>query len=304
MIADSYKYITSLRGLISETFPYLTGVFEKQYEKFGSSWADAFEIELETFFQADPGVMKDSARGYGAFCLDSMKLQVKFNKTLEYENKTYEEAANEVYQNREYMFGLYLPGILISHYLWEHHYKQHIFFEKCLVPLICSEGVKKIYDVGVGTGFYSREFLRVLPKAVGEGFDMSPFSLEHTVGLLKKWGFEGRYRTNLGDITRRDSSEKADLVCSIEVLEHLEDPQGFLHALANMVKPGGLGFVSAAINAPNADHIYLYRSYTEVQEQLISAGFDIVDYCNDEAYAPRRKGELVPVNAAFIVRKN
>ena len=69
-----------------------------------------------------------------------MKLQVKFNKTLEYDNKSYDEAASEVYQSRDYMFGLYLPGILISHYLWEHHYKQHIFFEEKLVPLIKERG--------------------------------------------------------------------------------------------------------------------------------------------------------------------
>ena len=93
-------------------------------------------------------------------------------------------------------------------------------------------------------------------------------------------------------------------MCSIEVLEHLEDPNLFLHGLFKSGKAGGgSGFISAAINAPNADHIYLYGSYLEVQKQIEAAGFDILDYCNDEAYEPRRNGDLVPVNAAFIVRK-
>ncbi len=303
MLGDKYPYINTLKDFIANDFPYLVGVFSKQFDRFGVKWADAFEEELKCFFKDNPGAMKASARGYGAFCLDSMKLQVKFNKTLEYDNKSYEEAASEVYQNRDYMFGLYLPGILISHYLWEHHYKQHLFFEDKLVPLLRQEGVNTVYDVGVGTGFYSREFLRVLPTATAEGFDMSPFSLEHTTMLLEKWGFSERYKTNLGDILLREENEQCDLVCSIEVLEHLEDPQSFLHGLCKMVKPGGLGFISAAINAPNADHIYLYRSYLEVQRQIEEARFDIIDYCNDQAYEPRRDGDLVPVNAAFIVRK-
>ena len=70
-----------------------------------------------------------------------------------------------------------------------------------------------------------------------------------------------------------------------------------------MMKKNGLGLISAAINAPNADHIYLYRSYLDVKKQLVDAEFKIIDFINDKAYEERTKNELVPVNAAFIVTK-
>ena len=164
-------------------------------------------------------------------------------------------------------------------------------------------GGKKFYDIGVGTGFYSKEMLRYIPDMHGEGFDLSPFSLEHTVQMLKAHDLDSRYKTNLCDIVKNTPTTPAPFIMNIEVLEHLEDPQEFLNALAKMLEPGGYGMISAAINAPNADHIYLYRNAEEVKQQIEKAGFKIVNYIEDEAYQPRREGELVPVNAAFIVTK-
>jgi SAM-dependent methyltransferase len=300
---QDFTGIKKLREEVHAITPYLTSVFDKQYEKFGDNWASKFDKELSVFFSGDTSHIRLAARGYGAFCLDSMKLQIKFNKTKEYENKSYAEAADEVYQNEEYMFGLYLPGILISHFLWEHHYKQHLFFEEKLRPRLNEFESAVIYDVGVGTGFYSKEFLRVLPNARAEGFDMSPHSLRHTQTLLEKWGYLERYKINLGDILEGETPRECDIINSIEVLEHLENPLDFLVGLFSMLRKGGLGFISAAINAPNADHIYLYRSAAEVKAQIEEAGFRVLDYIADEAYSPRSEQDLVPINAAFIVTK-
>ena len=69
------------------------------------------------------------------------------------------------------------------------------------------------------------------------------------------------------------------------------------------MKKGGYGLISAAINAPNQDHIYLYRNYKDVQKQLKTAGFKVIEHINDKAYKPRKKSEIVPENVAFIVSK-
>jgi hypothetical protein len=58
--------------------------------------------------------------------------------------------------------------------------------------------------------------------------------------------------------------------------------------------------VTAAITAPNADHIYLYWKPDDVIGQLRQAGFTVEDFVEEYAYegAP---GEHVPRVAAFIV---
>ena len=287
---------------IQSQFPYFSGVVQRQIDEFGEHWLVLFESELSAFFAQDKKSIDKAVKGYGKFSLDSMKLQVKFQKAKEYENKTYEEAASEVYQNREYMYELYLPGILLSHYLWRHHFLQHTFFLDKFLPLIRGGEGKIFYDIGVGTGFYSKEML-LRTKLTGKGFDMSPHSLSHTEMLLDRHRILGRYETDLRDIIKKPVITTADYLINIEVLEHLEEPQLFLNALEKMLKPGGYGLISAAINAPNADHIYLYRNSCEVEHQLVNAGFEIVDSTIDAAYLPRSEDELVPMNVAFIVKK-
>lgn len=302
MKIENYPNISIFRHSIQHQFPYFAGVLQRQLDEFGMPWLVAFECELNAFFGQDKKRIDLAVRGYGKFALDSMKLQVKFQKTKEYENKTYAEAASEVYQNQEYMFGLYLPGILLSHFLWKHHFLQHIFFIKKFLPLVGDGRDKIFYDIGVGTGFYSKEML-ARTELQGKGFDMSPHSLSHTVNLLSRHGITERYETDLRDIVKNPVLPPADYLINIEVLEHLEDPQAFLQALEKMLKPGGYGLISAAINAPNADHIYLYRDSKEVEHQLINAGFEIVDSTIDAAYPPKSDEDLVPINVAFIVKK-
>lgn len=302
MRINEYPSICLFFDALERRFPYFSGVIQKQIDSFGDHWLRLFEKELDIFFARDEERIDQAVMGYGKFALDSMKLQVKFQKTKAYENKTYQEAASAVYQNREYMFGLYLPGILLSHYLWRHHFQQHVFFLDRFLPLVGDGEGKVFYDVGVGTGFYSKEML-TRTNLTGKGFDLSPHSLEHTLMLLDKHGVAARYEANLRDIVTNPVTPSADLLVNIEVLEHLEDPLTFMHSLAAMLKPGGYGLISAAINAPNEDHIYLYRSSDEVAEQLIGAGFEILDSTVDSAYPPRQEGDLVPVNAAFIVTR-
>lgn len=289
------------RALLAEA-PYLEGVIGKQRKRFGEEWLARFEHDLSIFFGGDHEALKNATRGYIKFALDGMLLQRRFDKTRIYEPKTYEEAAAEVYQNERYMHTLYLPGLYLSHFLWQHHYLQHIHFVEKFVPLLKKHGGKTFYDVGVGTGFYSREMLLAVPGMQGQGFDLSRFALDYTTRMIKAFGAADRYKTNLHDIIERPPSIPADFIINVEVLEHLPDPVTFLKALNKMLAPGGLGMITAAVTAPNADHIYLYNSVDEVAAQVREAGFKVIEQIEDAAYEPK-PGQTVPKNACVFVTK-
>ncbi|HAD88167.1 MAG TPA: hypothetical protein DCG48_12460 [Rhodospirillaceae bacterium] len=301
--APDHPYIARLRKVIGTRFPYFKGTIDRQIEEFGASWESFFDREMATFFAADPDGFDMAVEGYGRFALEAMKLQIEFDKAREYAAKTYEEAAQEVYQNEQYMMDLYLPGILLSHFLWRHHYKQHIFFQEKFMPLVLGHGGSLFYDVGVGTGFYSKEMLGLKPDMRGHGFDMSPFSMKYTLNSVAAFGYADRYEIVLRDITEPSDLVPAPFIVNIEVLEHLEDPQTFLNALAGMLQTGGYGLISAALTAPNADHIYLYNEPEEVVDQLERAGFKVLEQIEDPAYEPKSAANSVPRNAAFIVTK-
>ena len=299
---SEFGTLRHLQNSIAEQAPFLKKVFQSRIQEFGNSWAENFETELATFFGATPDRIALAARGYADFAMDAIKLQKKFNKTREYIVKKYSDLMDSVYLNHEYMFNLYLPGILLSQYLWPHHYRQLEFFKNKFVPLALQENISLFYDVGVGTGFYSKEMLRSVPSVRGIGLDISPHSLNHAQKLVAAWDLSSRYQTKIQNILDESWSNQADAVINVEVLEHLEDPRLFLNSLYDSLRPGGIAFITAAVNAPNFDHIYLYRSLHDVAEQISSVGFTIVEALEFFAYEALA-GEIAPSSAVFILRK-
>ena len=297
------QYSSRLNVLLAQKFPYFKGTVQRQYDAFGDDWLEFFERSMEVMFGDNLARFDRAIEGYGRFVLEGMKLQTEFTKTRAYPAKTFEEARLEVYDNKEYMMSLYLPGILLSHFLWYHHYKQYVFYLREFLPRIRAHGGDLFYDVGVGTGFYTMELLRANPNLRGKGFDLSPFSMEYTLNTIGAYGLGDRYDGVLQNIIKDKVEPPASFILNIEVLEHLEDPQTFLIALNGMLEKGGFGLISAALTAPNADHIYLYNEPEEVIDQLETAGFSIVKFVEDPGYEPRKPTDSVPRNAAFLVTK-
>ena len=267
--------------------------------EFGAAWQFEFDIHLLKLFALDAAAYQNAVRGYAKFAIDAMRLQRRFNQTLTYEDVSYEQACERVYLNEEYMLNLYLPGIFISHFLWRHHYRHFLYYKKRFLPLLDVNPDKRFYEVGTGTGFYTLQALRHDPRCHGYGIDISPFSRRFTRQHVETWGYGDRLSSLDVDILTTPL-EPLPCLQSVEVLEHLRDPQAFLLALRKLLAPGGYGFITAAITAPEADHIYLYWTSDDVIEQLRHAGFTVNDFVEERAYegAP---GEHVPKVAAFIV---
>lgn len=293
-----YPHAHAVERILTLRFPYFAKVVAKRYEEFGEDWLSRFDGELRTFFGGDEPRLEAAVKGYGNFALDGMRLQKKFDKTREYIPKRYSDVAEAVYYDRNYMFDLYLPGILLSQYLWPHHYRQLLFFDRTFIPL--ARSARLFYDVGVGTGFYSKEMLRSLPEIRGTGIDISPFSLEHTTHLVRTWGLSNRYQALQRDIFIDPPAEPVDCLVNVEVLEHLEEPVRFLGSLRRLLKPGGIAFITAAVNGPNADHIYLYRDVGEVEKEVVAAGFRVLDRQEYFGYVPK-PGETAPSNGVCVV---
>jgi SAM-dependent methyltransferase len=287
------------RELFFERAPIFKKTFMDVEAEFGPAWVADFDEHLSRLLGADPQALEGAIRGYNGFSIDAMRLQRRFNRTKRYEEQTYEEACARVYLNPEYMKTLYLPGILVSQFVWRHHYRQLEFYRKRFLPRVARLEDRRFYDVGTGTGSYSVQLLHRTPGMSGTGLDISPSSREFTLEHVRAWNGASRFESSSADITRVDL-EPRSCVQTIEVLEHLADPQGFLERLRRLLRPGGCGFVAAAITAPEADHIYLYWSPDDVVAQLERAGFEVLELQENPAYVGPA-GEIVPKVAAFIV---
>ena len=300
---EQFPLLSFISKELEAKFPYFSRIVERQQARFGPFWLESFEDELTRRFHQDPDLLRRAVEAYGHFCLDGMRLQSELEETGHYPRKTHAEASREVYQDERYMLDRYLPGIHLTHFLWPHHFLQYLFFLNRFIPLYRKAEAISFLDVGVGTGFYSKEVLRNLPNAQGLGVDLSPYSLRAASELVNSWGFQARYSSRLADITSGLKEPPSDLIISVEVLEHLDDPPRFIKALVNHLAPGGHGFITAALTAGEVDHIYLYHEASEVARQLEAAGVKVLDHAEHPAYPASRAGQVVPRSAAFIIRK-
>lgn len=292
--------VARLGAYFAGKYPFMADVVNRNRREFGESWMAKFE-DMLAHLLADQEALENAVDGYVEFALDALRLHKRFEKDGEYINKTYEDAAAEVYHNEDYMQKLYLPGILLSHYLWPHHYRQGVFFENSYFADFLRADDKSFCDVGIGTGFYSRWLLTAGPDVTGQGFDISTSSKAYTERQVAAYGAADRYKVNLRDVIANPMDDITDWLMSVEVLEHLEDPVSFLKALRRMLRPGGKAFITAAITAPNIDHIFLYRDAEEVADQLIEAGFALEQYYLGAGYVPPKPRLPVPKIGAYIV---
>lgn len=293
-------HVRRLADFLSENHSFMCGSLDSGFSDFGEIWLSELDQIIGKLLP-DKQSLANAARGYVNFAIDAMRLQNRFERDGTYINKSYAEASAEVYQNADYMMSLYLPGILLSHFLWPHHYRQKLYFENQFLNQMKLHGADNFFDIGIGTGFYSILMLRAMPGITGQGFDVSPLSKMHALSMAEAFGVAERYNVSLTKLAECTPEDSTDWLVSVEVLEHLEDPIEFLANLRKILRKSGKAFITAALNAANADHIYLYSTPMEVIEQLEKVGFTIEQYQSGFAYPPRKKNQVIPEITAFIV---
>lgn len=299
MTDTPFPAIARFEAAMARRAPFMAGTVAKGRARFGPEWEEGFEETLQRLFAGDDA-MELALKGYVGFSLEMAKLQKRFERERVYAPKTYDEASAEVYHNEAYMTSLYMPGILLSHYLWMHYFSQLQYFHRAFAPYVRAAADRSFCEIGVGSGFYGRQMLSLAPDVRGHAFDISEHPLRYTARHLERFGLLERWIGTRRDVVADPPGEVFPFLVTADVLEHLEDPLTFLRRLRTMLRPGGTGFITTVITSANTDHIYLYNSWEEIRDQIVEAGFRVLDHQEDIAYEPKGD-EPVPRLAAFIV---
>jgi 2-polyprenyl-3-methyl-5-hydroxy-6-metoxy-1,4-benzoquinol methylase len=266
----SVPHLSELREILKRSYPLFGDAVDRTAATFGRSWAEDFE---ETLAHVCPSseALAHAAKGYALFAIDHLRRQRQFERDRRYVVKSYDEAARQVYLDDEYMRVRYLPGMLVAHFLWLHEYQHMRFFDYAYVSQIELSPEARVAEVGVGSGVYSRRVLQRVPSARGFGYDISPSSTAFAEDHMRAFGLGDRYQGVLAN-AMTDPMEPVEWLICVEVLEHLEDPVAWLRRLREALVPGGRAFITAALNAAQLDHIYLYENSQQVIEHLEAAG--------------------------------
>jgi 2-polyprenyl-3-methyl-5-hydroxy-6-metoxy-1,4-benzoquinol methylase len=249
--------------------------------------------------------MENIINKYLGFVECLMEEQVNFFRNgYEYRYSKFSEV-EDFYKNKTYSENNYTVGLGISQYLWRVHRMTSRFFHQFLKN-IKHGGI--YFEIGPGHGHF-------IGTAIEEGvfdsysaIDLSKTSVEATVSYLQhSVKCNGKkYTVTREDFFEYNAGNLFDVVVMGEVLEHVEKPQMFLNKIHGIIKKDGRVFISTAINAPQPDHIYLFRTLKEVTNLIELSHFRVVDYIAENAQgfslekAEKKKTAIV---VAFILEK-
>jgi 2-polyprenyl-6-hydroxyphenyl methylase/3-demethylubiquinone-9 3-methyltransferase len=98
---------------------------------------------------------------------------------------------------------------------------------------------KKVLDVGCGAGLLCEPLARLGAKVTG--LDAAPENIAVAMAHAGPQGLDIDYRN---EAIEDFEGKNYDLVTSLEVLEHVDDPQGFINGLAGSLADDGLMIIS------------------------------------------------------------
>ena len=106
---------------------------------------------------------------------------------------------------------------------------------------------KRVLDVGCGAGLLCEPLARLGGEVTG--VDAAPENISAAKAHAAAGGLAIDYRA--GELAEQDL-DKFDLVCCLEVIEHVADKQAFLCELADHLAPGGLMILSTPNRTPQS----------------------------------------------------
>ena len=152
-----------------------------------------------------------------------------------------------------------------------------------------------LLDVGCGAGIVSEPMARL--GAAVTAIDASERNILIAEQHAEQSGLDIDYRHALPEDIAK-TGQQFDLLMSLEVIEHVADPQAFLEILSTLVKPGGalvigtlnrtpMSFIKAIIGAeyvmrflPKGTHSWRkFVKPSELDDVLLPRGFRVTEQC-------------------------
>jgi 2-polyprenyl-3-methyl-5-hydroxy-6-metoxy-1,4-benzoquinol methylase len=270
-------------------------------DRCGPAYLRDFEGYLELLHTAFPERRwpEWAVQGYVNLNKAILKEEMAFRQTGQYTAKPEDlkRVTEEVYDNEDVMDRYYLVGLYCTYFLWPHHYRILDFYRRSFLhvgPL-----PQHLMEWGAGHGLLSLEALRHWDTTRATLVDLSKFSLAFSQRLLQAARVGKRCTYRQGDVLEMQALPPADrLVCS-ELLEHVPDPDRLLERLRGALAPGGLAYLTGAINAAQPDHVYLFTSDEQLFRMLESHGFALKAHLT--ACHPNREGDRNPPAVVAMV---
>ena len=156
----------------------------------------------------------------------------------------------------------------------------------------------RILDIGCGGGLLSEPMARLGAEVVGA--DAAPRNIPVAQVHARQSGLDIDYRHTTAEALA-EAGEQFDVVLNMEVIEHVADPQGYLIACQQLLKPGGL-MICSTLNRNAKSFMMAIIGAEWVMRWLPKGTHDWQKFITpDELYALIRGAGLTPVDRKGMV---
>lgn len=241
------------------------------------------------------------ASGYCHFVSEVHREQIRYDRRGAYQNRTYSEVYDAVYDNDAYM-KLYHWGVYGTLFLWEHHLMIFKYFRDTFIKRYLPSNAH-VLEFGSGSGIWSLFCAKLTDGVRCTGLDISKSSRDIAAALSAAAKLDDRVHFTVCDATSYDAEGSAQAAISCFLLEHLERPQRLLEAMSNSLCAGASVFITAAVTAAEVDHIYEFRSEGEVIALIEKHGFRVVDMMSSAPKVNEHMKHLPRSVAVIAIKK-
>jgi 2-polyprenyl-3-methyl-5-hydroxy-6-metoxy-1,4-benzoquinol methylase len=283
--------------------------------------APAFSHELERTRALEPGTFKELGDvllewaeaaigntwadtlidGYCDFVVDVNRAQLRYERYYEYENKSFQEVNKKVYSNSEFM-RLYHWGVYCSTFIWTHHLRIYQFFQRYFISQLESSEPGRLVDLGSGSGVWHLLALLRLPNWRVTAVDISQSSIDKSRHMAELVSCSNVNHV-CADATKWLPETPAQAGISCFLLEHLENPNELMAALANSLQIGGHAFVTGALTAAEIDHIFEFKRESEMIRMVEDAGFRVKHVFSAAPDTTPRTRRYLPRSMALVLQR-
>jgi len=284
-----------------DTHPLYSKAIQNCYDNNVEAFTDLAEVMLgwaETLLGRE--YLEILASGYIHFVNDVNRSQFEYELDRKYKNKSYEEVYASVYNNDSYM-ALYHWGVFTTTFAWEHHLRLYKYFVEHFTNRLGDSG--NILDLGSGSGIWSLLTLRNKKNWRSTGIDISSYSVDMARQLSLASGHSSVSSFIVDDALKYRAQEKYDALISCFLLEHLEEPGKLFRNAAGNLNDGGYAFITAALTAAEIDHIFEFRSESELVTLAEESGFRVISMLSESPRSHPRKSMFLPRSMAIVLQK-
>jgi len=240
------------------------------------------------------------ADGYAFFTMDVNRAQQAYERDGKYQVSTFAEANALVYQRADYMRSYYW-GVFAILFCWPHYVELMEFYLERFVGRL---GAGRVVEIAPGHGAWGVLAVAGAVDLKLEGWDISPTSLEMAPKMAAGANVGDRCLYRVADATKIDhDQERFDAGVCCFMLEHLEQPAGFLAGFAPSLKRGATAFVTLALTAGQTDHIYEFKQESEAILMAERAGFELLECRVARPTRVLPNARYVPRVQAMILRR-